>query len=136
MNHSASKTIHVCYAHRLQDHLGECKNLHGHNGKVVIHYSSPTLNYKTGMIVDFAEIDKRFQLIKQLLDHNTILQDNDPLVEPLTKFLNDNHLKVPVVLRTPPTAEAIAQFIATSMRPCPDRVEFWETPTCRGEWSR
>ena len=45
------KTYWVEYAHRLQNHPGLCKYLHGHSGKVEVVFEG-TMDDKTGMVSD------------------------------------------------------------------------------------
>lgn len=93
-------------AHRLQNHNGKCKNLHGHSYKVVIrierNYTGPD-----GMVLDFAEVKEGIGYwIDEQLDHNVILEKGDPLIDAVASFS-----KHPYVMDAPPTAEEIAKML-------------------------
>lgn len=123
-----TREIDFCYGHRLLDYDGKCKNLHGHNGKVLITLEAPSLD-RLGMVLDFADIKRVIQKwIDNELDHRMILRRDDPLVDALREA------NEPLVLIDEnPTAENLAKLIA-------DRgvnegfpvveVRFWETPHC------
>ncbi|MBE6425919.1 MAG: 6-carboxytetrahydropterin synthase [Thermoguttaceae bacterium] len=106
MAYLVSREIEFCYGHRLPDHGGKCRFLHGHNGRVEITIASEKLD-PNGMVLDFGEIRSGIEKwIDEELDHHTLLFHGDPLV-PLLKEAGQ---KV-VVMETIPTAENIAQFI-------------------------
>ena len=52
-----SQHIDFCYAHRLLNYAGKCRNLHGHNGRAVIVLASEVLDSR-GMLMDFSDIKK------------------------------------------------------------------------------
>ncbi|MES9980951.1 MAG: 6-carboxytetrahydropterin synthase, partial [Candidatus Thiodiazotropha sp. 6PLUC5] len=53
--YTVTKEIHFCYGHRLLNHKGKCRHLHGHNATAVIHLESKQLD-ELGMVCDFSEI--------------------------------------------------------------------------------
>ena len=128
-----TKEIYFCYGHRLMNHPGKCRHLHGHSVKASITVAADNLNDQ-GMVCDFADISKiANDYIDQELDHNLLLHRNDPLVPALTaageRFsLLDEH----------PTAEYLAQAIYRYMR---DRgvnvtqVALWETASAYAIYS-
>jgi 6-pyruvoyltetrahydropterin/6-carboxytetrahydropterin synthase len=120
-----TKTIQVCYGHRLLNYAGKCRHLHGHNGKVEIELSSERLD-RRGMVRDFEEIKRTLQRwIDTTLDHTMLLRKDDPLAATLRA-----HHERYVLLETNPTAEAIAQLIflyATRHGFPVTTVRLWET---------
>ncbi len=90
----------ISSAHRILNHKGNCKNLHGHNYFIIVEIESDELN-ENGFIMDFSEINK---IIKEL-DHKVILQRNDPLIEKL----RDENL---FIMDEPPSCENISKIIA------------------------
>lgn len=131
--HCVKKQIAFCYGHRLLDHEGKCKHLHGHNARLEIEVCSDTLD-ALGMVMDFADVKRIAKdWIDENLDHKMLLHKKDPAVpllqgidEPL--FLMDEN----------PTAENIAKVIfdelcALGLRPtC---VTLWETQTGAASYS-
>ncbi|MCU7904881.1 MAG: 6-carboxytetrahydropterin synthase [Candidatus Thiodiazotropha sp. (ex Epidulcina cf. delphinae)] len=100
------KEIHFCYGHRLLNHQGKCRHLHGHNAKAVIRLESERLD-SLGMVCDFSDIgDYVKDWIDQTLDHRMLLHGDDPVL-PLLQEAGE-----PVyVMQTNPTAENIARLI-------------------------
>lgn len=122
---TVAKELHFSYAHRLMNHQGKCRHLHGHNARVQIEVESPRLD-AMNMVIDFSELrEKVGRWIDQVLDHKTILWKEDPLVEALQAKGE------PVVLMDEsPTAEALAKWIfeaAIDSGIPASRVVFWET---------
>lgn len=69
-------TFDAC--HRLLYHSGKCKYLHGHTYRVVVELQSQLL--ASGMVVDFGIIKDRIGMyLNTTFDHNTILNNKDPL---------------------------------------------------------
>lgn len=123
---TATKLIHFCYGHRLLEHQGKCRHLHGHNAVAEISIEKPKLDAR-GMAMDFDDIKAVVQLwIDSELDHRTILCAKDPLVKPL-KDKGEPIVTLPVN----PTAEALARHIYEYARgrglPV-SSVRLWETP--------
>ena len=98
-------------AHKLRDYHGKCESLHGHNWIVELAVRNNDLD-KTGMVMDFSELKKKFSGILESLDH---------------KFLNE----LEPFKKKNPTSENIARFIYDSLKPiCKNiaKVTVWETP--------
>lgn len=82
-----SKTVHISGAHRLElPYESKCKDIHGHNWKVVVYLKSEELN-DNGMILDFSEIKKYVSRF----DHKMIndLVDFNPTAENICKYFCD-----------------------------------------------
>ena len=91
MRTEISRSFSIEAAHRLP-HVPEghkCSRLHGHSFRITLHVGGE-LDPKLGWVIDFAEIDRAFQPIHQLLDH---------------RYLNE----VPGLEN--PTSELIARFV-------------------------
>ena len=127
---TVAKTFYFAYSHRLQGHPGLCKNYHGHNGKAEIRVNDQ-VNHTTGMVIDFDDISQTVgKWIKENLDHSSILQVGDPLLEGLP-----GHRVT--VLDGPPTAENIGLLILVKARNFLNihdiSVKVWETDDCWAE---
>src|SRR5690606_41745193 len=112
--------------HRLLDYDGNCRHLHGHNGKAVIVLEAEGLDHR-GMLVDFGDIKRHVQRwIDDHLDHNMLLRRDDPVLPLLVEqgervFVMDEN----------PTAENIARMIYRQARDAGlpvVEVTLWETP--------
>lgn len=125
--YKVTKEIEFCYGHRLLNHDGKCRFLHGHNARAEVEMAAERLDDQ-GMVADFHDIKKALQgWIDEALDHKMLLHEADPAA----KLLEPS--KEPIVrLKTNPTAEAIAKLIFDQAKnkgfPVTS-VRLWETPT-------
>lgn len=125
--YSIAKRIDFCYGHRLLDHDGVCRHLHGHNAVAEIELHSRELDDRC-MVCDFSDIKRIVKgWIDETIDHKMILRRDDPLVKPLQDLgepvflVNDN-----------PTVEHLAKLIydfASSQNLPVRAVRVWETPS-------
>jgi 6-pyruvoyltetrahydropterin/6-carboxytetrahydropterin synthase len=79
----AEKSITIEMAHRLPDHNGKCRNIHGHSWVISVAVSGKVKQVRAaddGMIIDFAELKKRLCWIDELFDHTFTIADYDPLL--------------------------------------------------------
>ncbi len=124
-----TKVIEFAYGHRLLNHDGKCRYLHGHNGMVEIDLDSETLD-RMGMVVDFSRVSEVVKAwVDENLDHKMLLRHDDPMTpvlmaagEPVFE-MNEN-----------PTAENIAKLIWGAAQGAGLRVaevRVWETSTSR-----
>ena len=82
------KTLDFCYGHRVHTQTlnGEyaadlkcaCRHLHGHEGKIQIYLTGNGLD-PTGMVTDFRHLEWLKKWINTYVDHQFILDRNDPL---------------------------------------------------------
>jgi 6-pyruvoyltetrahydropterin/6-carboxytetrahydropterin synthase len=122
-----TKHIDFCYGHRLLNYDGQCRHLHGHNGRVEVDLESEKLDTR-GMVVDFSDIKRVLKAwIDETLDHRMLLNKADPLV-PVLQQRSELHY----VMDENPTAENIAKLIFNHARskglPVVE-VRLWETPS-------
>jgi len=104
-------------AHRLPNHPGKCRELHGHSYKLAVEIDRP-VDATSGMAIDFGDLKKTVTAaVVARLDH---------------RYLND--------LIENPTAERIAVWIWNELTPVLDgltEIELHETRRCsvvyRGE---
>jgi len=97
MRWNISKEFDFCYGHRVWsqelnsdfslDSCLVCRHLHGHQGKIIIHLESSTL--ENGMVTDFKHLNWFKQFLDNTLDHKFIIDLNDPLFETLLPHFKD-----------------------------------------------
>jgi 6-pyruvoyltetrahydropterin/6-carboxytetrahydropterin synthase len=115
MAHIIDKTFEFCYGHRVwtQTLNGEyaadlkcaCRHLHGHEGKMQVFLKSPTGALdNTGMVTDFRHLEWLKKWINTYIDHQFIIDKNDPLFEHL---IGSNAPTVPVFI---PDTKVIAGY--------------------------
>jgi 6-pyruvoyltetrahydropterin/6-carboxytetrahydropterin synthase len=120
-----TKEVYFCYGHRLMNHPGKCRHLHGHSVKACISINADKLN-EHGMVCDFADIRDAVEMfIDEHLDHNFLLYKDDPLIPALVAnkerfWALDEH----------PTAEVLCKLIFEFLKKIGFRVTqvtLWET---------
>ena len=142
--------------HRVLGHEGRCKALHGHTYCAEITVTADGLD-NLGRVIDFSVLKEKVgRWIDAHLDHNMILNSQDPLlaaVRELMPYDPENGLaiwdlvfsdsKMPHVLQNEnPTAENIARILfEESSRLLNEHslrvvnVRLWETPNCFADYS-
>ncbi len=104
--YSVTKEVHFCYGHRLLNHQGKCRHLHGHNATAVIRLEAGELD-ELGMVCDFSDIGDFVKAwIERTIDHNMLLHEADPVLPGLQAAGERVY-----VMRSNPTAENIARLI-------------------------
>lgn len=91
--------------HRLPDHFGMCKNIHGHSYKMLVEFEGD-LDEK-GMIIDYYDVEKIINPIIEKLDHAFMVNKNDKTVLEFLEKMNSKK----VVVDFQSTAENICTFI-------------------------
>lgn len=61
--------------HRLPEHFGNCKNIHGHSYKMIVEFEGELNNDE--MIIDFYDIDRIIKPLIERLDHAFMVNKND-----------------------------------------------------------
>ena len=61
--------------HRLPEHFGNCKNIHGHSYKMIIEFEGELNNDE--MIIDFYDIDRIIKPLVEKFDHAFMVNKND-----------------------------------------------------------
>jgi 6-pyruvoyltetrahydropterin/6-carboxytetrahydropterin synthase len=129
-----TREIDFCYGHRLLNYDGKCRHLHGHNGRAIITLEGQALDPR-GMLVDFGEIKSKVQeWIDANLDHNMLLNKDDPLLPSLRQ-----HGERVFVMDCNPTAENIARLIFEHAQQAGlpvSEVVLWETAHCFSTYAR
>lgn len=127
-----TKEIYFCYGHRLMNHKGKCKNLHGHSVKASISIKQNNLN-EQGMVCDFSDVKEIAEsYINQQLDHNFLLHKNDPII-PLLESQNERFMAI----ADHPTAEILSKMIYQHLKHQGldvDQVTLWETASANASY--
>jgi 6-pyruvoyltetrahydropterin/6-carboxytetrahydropterin synthase len=130
--HRVTRAIDFCYGHRLLEHKGKCRHLHGHNGLLEVDVDAESLD-DMGMVVDFSDVrDLVKGWVDANLDHRMVLNRRDPVV-PLLKELGEPFY----LMDENPTAENIARLIFRQARGQGlnvVEVRLWETPGSRATY--
>lgn len=118
--------------HRLPNHGGACRNLHGHRYTVelTIEGTGPSKVFGAsdeGMLADFSDIKKQAKaFVDAELDHRFMIYAHDPLAEAMLELPGIN------VVDFVPTAENIAAYMFKVLRAenaMVSALRLYETPT-------
>ena len=96
--------------HRLPEHFGLCKNIHGHSYKMIIEFEGE-LN-KQGMVVDFYEVEKIINPLIEKLDHAFMVSKDDKIVLEFLERMNSKRVVVDFVS----TAENISNYMLAEIK--------------------
>jgi len=125
VNVSVTKIFRFEAAHRLPDHDGQCRNLHGHTYKVEVTVSGEihTSGPQNGMVIDFGRISKIWKTrLEPRLDHQYLNETIDPY--PTAERLA---IVISTVITDEFTAPAFEGLELVSIR-------VWETETAYAEY--
>ena len=96
--------------HRLPEHLGLCKNIHGHSYKMLAEFDGDL--DEQGMIIDYYDVEKIINPIIEKLDHAFMVNKNDKVV---LEFLEKMKSKK-VVVDFQSTAENICVYLINEIK--------------------
>ena len=91
--------------HRLPEHLGLCKNIHGHSYKMLAEFDGDL--DEQGMIIDYYDVEKIINPIIEKLDHAFMVNKNDKIAINFLEKMNSKK----VVVDFQSTAENICLYL-------------------------
>ena len=123
--YTITKEVYFCYGHRLMNHAGKCRHLHGHSVKAAISIQQQQLNDQS-MVCDFADVRECISsYIDAQLDHNFLVHKDDPII-PMLIANNERFL----ALDEHPTAEVLSKMLYQHVKNAGFNVlevTLWET---------
>lgn len=135
---TCTRRIEFDAAHRVMEHEGKCKHLHGHRYALEATFAARELD-TLGRVVDFGVIKELLgNWINEHWDHATILYERD---KPLGNAIESHTQQKIFYLPSNPTAENMADYLLHSVFPklfgnlpiaC-TRIRLYETPNCYAE---
>lgn len=96
--------------HRLPEHFGQCKNIHGHSYKMLVEFEGEL--DKNSMVIDYFIVEKIVNPIIEKLDHAFMVNKNDKLTR---EFLEKIKSKK-VVVDFESTAENICTYLLSQIK--------------------
>jgi 6-pyruvoyltetrahydropterin/6-carboxytetrahydropterin synthase len=135
-----TKEINFCCGHRITEHEGHCKNIHGHNYKLIVTISPKTEYFldEKGRVIDFSEIKKLVKnWIDEKWDHAFIAYEKDEkIIKNLNSLNLDGFAQKIYIMDTNVTAENMAlhllgifNVLFMDLNVYVSKVELFETPT-------
>jgi 6-pyruvoyltetrahydropterin/6-carboxytetrahydropterin synthase len=98
-------------AHRLTDHNGGCRNVHGHSYRMWIELAGEPDDL--GMVLDYFDLKKMVDPLVAEIDHSFLCDRSDRLI---VDFLKSSGLKA-IYVDFPTTAENIAKWFFARLSP-------------------
>ena len=96
--------------HRLPEHFGQCKNIHGHSYKMLVEIEGE-LN-KDEMVIDYYDVEKIINPIIEKLDHAFMVNKNDKVVLEFLEKMNSKK----VIVNFQSTAENICLYLLNEIK--------------------
>ncbi len=91
--------------HRLPEHFGQCKNIHGHSYKMIVEFEGELDD--NAMIIDYYDVEKIINPIIEKLDHAFMVHKDDTIVLEFLEKMNSKK----VVVDFQATAENICLYL-------------------------
>jgi len=91
--------------HRLPEHFGLCKNIHGHSYRMIVEFEGEL--DEQGMVIDFYDVEKIINPIIEKLDHAFMVNNNDKVVIEFLEKMNSKK----VIVDFNSTAENISKYL-------------------------
>ena len=96
--------------HRLPEHFGQCKNIHGHSYKMLVEFEGEL--DKNGMVIDYYDVEKIVNPIIEKLDHAFMVNKEDKITIEFLEKLNSKK----VIVDFESTAENICTFLLNQIK--------------------
>ena len=98
--------------HRLPEHFGLCKNIHGHSYKMIVEFEGEL--DKNQMVIDYYDVEKIINPVIEKLDHSFMVNAEDKIVLEFLEKMNSK--KVLVDFNS--TAENICSYLLSEIKKC------------------
>jgi 6-pyruvoyltetrahydropterin/6-carboxytetrahydropterin synthase len=134
------KEIEIDMGHRVSNHKGKCRNLHGHRYKIEVGVDDKLITENgasdEGMVIDFSDLKQTMiEEIDAPLDHGFMIYEKDQFIEQFRFFMTGYDQKI-IIVPFVPTAENISKYLYQIMRNKLNEkgikisyVKIYETPT-------
>jgi 6-pyruvoyltetrahydropterin/6-carboxytetrahydropterin synthase len=98
--------------HRLPEHFGLCKNIHGHSYKMIVEFEGEL--DKNQMVIDYYDVEKIVNPVIEKLDHSFMVNIDDKIVIEFLEKMNSKK----VVVGFNSTAENICNYLLSEIKKC------------------
>ncbi len=105
-----AKEFHWEMGHRLPEHFGKCKNIHGHSYRMIVELEGSLDDQ--GMIMDYFDLKKIVTPIIEELDHAFMVYEKD---KEIIKFLESVKSKK-MIVDFQSTVENISRYILSQIQ--------------------
>ncbi len=105
-----AKEFHWDMGHRLPEHFGKCKNIHGHTYRMIVELEGNVLD--SGMVMDYYDLKKIVLPIIEELDHAFMVYKED---KEIIQFLDKLNSKK-VIVGFQSTVENICRYMLSKLK--------------------
>jgi 6-pyruvoyltetrahydropterin/6-carboxytetrahydropterin synthase len=98
--------------HRLPEHFGLCKNIHGHSYKMIVEFEGEM--DKNQMVIDYYDVEKIVNPVIEKLDHAFMVNIDDKIVLEFLEKMNSKK----VVVGFNSTTENICSYLLSEIKKC------------------
>jgi len=98
--------------HRLPEHFGLCKNIHGHSYKMIVEFEGEL--DKNQMVIDYYDVEKIINPVIEKLDHSFMVDKDDKIVLEFLEKMNSKKIVVEFLA----TAENICLYLLDEIKKC------------------
>ena len=98
--------------HRLPEHFGLCKNIHGHSYKMIVEFEGEL--DKNQMVIDYYDVEKIINPVIEKLDHSFMVNAEDKIVLEFLEKMNSKK----VIVDFNSTAENICSYLLSEIKKC------------------
>ena len=98
--------------HRLPEHFGLCKNIHGHSYKMIVEFEGEL--DKNQMVIDYYDVEKIINPVIEKLDHSFMINIDDKIVIEFLEKMNSKK----IVVGFNSTAENICNYLLSEIKKC------------------
>ena len=96
--------------HRLPEHFGLCKNIHGHSYKMIVEFEGEL--DKNEMVIDYYDVEKIINPVIEKLDHSFMVTKDDKMVLEFLEKMNSKK----VIVDFSSTAENICTYLLSEIK--------------------
>lgn len=98
--------------HRLPEHFGLCKNIHGHSYKMIAEFEGELDSNQ--MVIDYYDVEKIINPVIEKLDHSFMVNKDDKIVLEFLEKMNSKK----VVVGFNSTVENICTYLLSEVKKC------------------
>jgi 6-pyruvoyltetrahydropterin/6-carboxytetrahydropterin synthase len=96
--------------HRLPEHFGLCKNIHGHSYKMIVEFEGEL--DKNQMVIDYYDVEKIINPVVEKLDHSFMVNKDDKVVLEFLEKMNSKKM----IVDFNSTAENICSYLLSEIK--------------------
>lgn len=105
-----AKEFHWEMGHRLPEHFGKCRNVHGHSYHMIVEIEGELMS--SGMVMDYYDLKKIVKPVVEEMDHAFMVHKEDTEIITFLEKLNSKK----IVVDFHSTVENISLFVINKLK--------------------